>query len=59
MTVTDSEGQRRGRGGGLEGGVVLCACLKTNHSSEMAKEIGMRVGGPSGSQVRGTRLKER
>ena len=34
------------------------ACLKASHSSgnvEMVKEIGMRVGGPSESQVRGMR----
>lgn len=35
-----------------------CACQKASHSSgnvEMVKEIGMRVGGPSVSQMRGMR----
>lgn len=36
-----------------------CACQRASHSSgnvEMVKEIGMRVGGPSESQVRGIKF---
>lgn len=48
----DSAGQKRGLT------VQNCACQKASHSSgnvEMVKEIGMRVGGPSVSQMRGMR----